>query len=71
MAYMYERKIYINEDLTSKRAMLAYESRQLKKTKHINDCWTANGRVMIKDIQNCVHEISSANDLQQYKVGPT
>ena len=42
-----ERKIYINEDLTSKRAMLAYESRQLKKTKHINECWTANGRVMI------------------------
>ena len=43
-----ECKIYINEDLTSKRAMLAYESRQLKKPKHINDCWTANGRVMNK-----------------------
>jgi len=35
---------YVNEDLTRRRAALAKKTRQLKKSRKINDCWTFNGK---------------------------
>ena len=55
--------IYINEDLTARRAKLAYDARQLKKTKKIVDCWTTYGKVMIKDSANKIREIKSPSEL--------
>lgn len=60
------KKIWVNEDLTDLRAELAYKTRSLKKSKNITDCWTAYGKVMIKDLANKVHVISQKADLQKF-----
>ena len=38
----------VNEDLTRRRAALAKKTRQLKKSRKINDYWTFNGKVVVK-----------------------
>ena len=58
-----EMKIFINDDLTSRRAKLAYDTRQLKKTKKISDCWTAYGKVLVKTLTQVVKEVKSLDDL--------
>ena len=40
-------QIYVNEDLTQRRAALAVATRQMEKK--INDCWTYNGKIGGKD----------------------
>ena len=58
-----DTQIYINDDLTNRRAKMAFESRTLKKNKKIADCWTSYGKVMIKDLTNKVKEVKSLGDL--------
>ena len=60
-------KIFINEDLTAMRSNLAYATRTLKKSKRITDCWTFNGKIVIKDNASHIHEIRVPGDLDQYK----
>ena len=55
--------IYMNEDLTARRAKLAYDARQLKKAKKIVDCWSSYGKVIVKDSNNKIREIKSPSDL--------
>ena len=59
-------QIFVNEDLTRRRTMLVYESRKLKQQKKITDCWTTNAKIMIKDLNNRIKEITYVNDLQLY-----
>ena len=40
-----DARIFVNEDLTARRASLAFLARQAKKAKRITDSWTADGRV--------------------------
>ena len=61
-----DEQVYINEDLTSKRAALAYKARSLKKENKINDCWTYTGRVLVKTNAGMIKEIQSAKDLDIY-----
>ena len=61
-----DEQVYINEDLTSKRAALAYKARSLKKENKINDCWTYTGRVLVKTNTGMIKEIHSAKDLDMY-----
>ena len=56
--------VYVNEDLTRRRAALAKKTRQLKKSRKINDCWTFNGKVVVKTIDGVVNEIRSDVDLK-------
>ena len=58
-----DQQIYVNEDLTSRRSKLAYETRQLKSSKKITDCWTYNGKVLVKDLSNQIKEITCPRDL--------
>ena len=58
--------VYVNEDLTRRRAALAKKTRQLKKSRKINDCWTFNGKVVVKTIDGVVKEIRSDVDLTGY-----
>ena len=58
-----DNQIHVNEDLTAKRAMLTYRTRQLKREKHIVDCWTYAGRVLIKTNIGTVKEIDTDQDL--------
>ena len=55
--------IFVNEDLTQHRAKLASKTRQLKKEHKIADCWTYNGRVMLKTTNNAVREVLTDADL--------
>ena len=59
-----DRQIFVNEDLTSRRSKLAYEKRQMKSSKKITDCWTYNGKVLVKDLSNRIKEITCPIDLQ-------
>ena len=60
-------RVYINEDLTQKRKSLAYECRQLKTKKSINNTWVYNGKVYVEDKFNKRILISSLEDLNQFK----
>ena len=60
-------RIFINEDLTGRRAMLAHSTRTRKKDNKIVDCWTTNGNVMIKDLTNKIQQVRSDTDLAIYK----
>ena len=62
-----DARIYINEDLTVRRATLARECRALKRTGKLNECWTTSGNVMVKDNQNKIRQIRSAADIQDIK----
>jgi exosome complex exonuclease DIS3/RRP44 len=55
--------VFINEDLTRTRAHLLWLARKKKYEKSITDCWSFNGRVLIKDLQNKVKLIKTPNDL--------
>jgi len=57
---------YVNEDLARRRAALAKKTRQLKKSRIINDCWAFNGKVVLKTIDGVVKEIRSDVDLTGY-----
>ena len=59
-------QIFVNEDLTQHRAKLASKTRQLKKDHKIGDCWTFNGRVMLKTTDNAVREVLTEADLVNY-----
>ena len=56
-------KIFINDDLTARRAKLSFDARASKRANKIADCWTAYGRVMIKDLAGKVLQLNSASDL--------
>ena len=60
-------RIFINEDLTGRRATLARSTRTLNKYNKIADCWTANGNVMVKDLTNQIQQVRSDTDLAIYK----
>ena len=59
--------IYINEDLCRGRAQLAYKARMIKLAGGINDTWTFDGFILVKDLQNKIHKISRRADLLKYE----
>ena len=61
-----DARIFVNEDLTARRASLAYLARQAKKSRRITDSWTADGKVLIKDLTNNILQITSEKDLAKY-----
>ena len=58
-----EKRVFVNEDFTARRAGLARQTRALKKVHEVNDYWTAGGNVMIKDLQNRIRLVKSTADL--------
>ena len=61
-----DARIFVNEDLTARRATLAFLARQAKKAKRITDSWTADGKVLIKDLANNILLITSDKYLAKY-----
>ena len=53
--------------LTGIRAKLAREARVLKKSGKIDDTWTFNGNVMIKDVAHKICLIRSAADIERFR----
>ena len=58
-----DNQIYLNDDLTARRAKLSFDARQLKKGKKIADTWTSYGKVMLKLVNGQVKEVKSSSDL--------
>lgn len=57
-------RVFINEDLTRKRASLLYEARQAVHGKYITGCWSHDGAIRIKTNNNLIQTITSLQDLQ-------
>ena len=58
--------IYINEDLTRKRAKILFEARRMKRLGLITDAWSYDGRIAVKDMKNKVHPIRTLSDLNKF-----
>ena len=58
--------VFINEDLTRKRARVLYGARKLKKDKFIKDAWSYDGRLAIKDNKLKIHTIRKLSDLGKF-----
>ena len=61
------KAIYINEDLTQKRAKLLYQARELKKEGKIKDCWTHDGRIIVKNNVSKIETVLGGKDLERYR----
>ena len=57
-------KIFINEDLCKVRSQLLYTARQAKKRREIADCWSFDGRIIIKDLKGSIKSISNLDELK-------
>lgn len=58
-------KLFLNDDLTRTRSHLCYLAREKKKEGLLNDVWTADGTILIKDLANKIHSINSIQDLNK------
>ena len=58
--------VYITEDLTKTRSRLLYVARSLKRLHKIQDCWSYDGRIMIKDLQGKIGNINSEDELNNF-----
>ena len=61
----YPYKVYFQDDLTARRAKLAFEARQLKRSGAISDTWIANSKIIIKDNYNHISSITYIDGLAQ------
>ena len=59
--------VYIADDLTKRRANLAYQARMLKRANVIRDTWTYDSKILIKNLHNKIFLINSEKDLNKYK----
>ena len=62
----YPKPVYFQDDLTANRAKLAYTGRQLKSKGLIDDSWVFDSKVLIKDKQGRIKNISRLKDLYIY-----
>jgi exosome complex exonuclease DIS3/RRP44 len=60
------KKIYINEDMTGLRAKLLWEARKLKHGERIEDCWSSDGNILLKDAAEKIHRIKTLKDLSPF-----
>ena len=56
-------QMFINEDLTRKRNKVMWHCRQEKKVGKLRDCWTNDGRILVRDRNGQVHQVSSLDSL--------
>ena len=64
---LFPNPIYITDDLTQRRAKLAFDARQLKASRKLADTWVYDCRVMVKDMHGRVSTITRQSDLEKYK----
>ena len=55
------KNVYINEDLTKTRSNIFFLARQLLKKEKIAQLWTTNGKIMIKDYEGTIYNVSNKN----------
>ena len=62
--------LFVNEDLTRRRADICWRARQLKKEGKIQGVWTADGKILIKNNVNRVVNITTTKDLEKEAIPP-
>ena len=62
------RGFYVNEDLTKTRFDMFRYSRKLLKDHLINDTWTKDGNVFIKDFKAKVHVFTKLETLRDFSL---
>ena len=60
------RRVFVNEHLTAYRGALAYRTRTLKKQGRIMDCWTVAGKIIVKNKNGLVVNITTDAELSAY-----
>ena len=58
--------LFLNEDLTKRRARLFWKARQLKKKRNIADAWSFDGNVFIKDNEGKIIHIRDETHLDTF-----
>lgn len=60
--------VYVNEDLTKKRSKILFEARQMIKaeTPKLLGAWSSDGRILIKDLKEKVHRVTSLESIQNF-----
>ena len=67
-----DRSIFIYEDLTKQRATLCWKARCAKREKKIQDTWTFDGNVYVKDLAGCISpRLKTEEDLRKTYTTPT
>ena len=59
--------IFFGDDLTKRRATLAYLARLSKRDERIQDTWVSDGKILIKDWFAHIYPINSEADLTRYE----
>lgn len=62
-------KVFLNDDLTRRRAKLLWHARKMKSDGTINGCWSADGKILIKNQRNQIVAISTLADLGKAAAG--
>ena len=55
--------VWINEDITKSRAEMLWRARAAKKDRKIVDCWSSDGRIMIKKSGGEIVQIRRVSDI--------
>ena len=58
--------VFVQDDLTQRRAKLAFQARVIQRNGQIKETWISYGKVMVKDNHNCISIINSTQDLDKY-----
>ena len=61
----YMSSVFVQDDLTQRRAYLAFQVRQMKRNKQILDTWVSHGKTMAKDNHSRIVTINSTRDLSK------
>ena len=63
---LYPKPVYFSDDLTRKRAKLAFKCRELKRLGHLKDTWVFDSRILVKDNHNRIAKVNTVDDLRKY-----
>ena len=59
-------RVNVNEDLTRKRNTLAYMARKLKNAGHVNQTWTIDGKIFLKNRHDRIAVVTNERSFQRF-----
>jgi 5-bromo-4-chloroindolyl phosphate hydrolysis protein len=62
------KSVFINEDLTHTRNKIFFLARQLQKNKSVEQVWTTNGNIRLKDSHGQIYETNTIDRFLQVAV---
>ena len=63
--------VYINEDLTKTRAQLLWKARGMKRRQAIEDCWSHDGQILIKNKNGKIIPVKNDTQLDELERAPS